>query len=677
VFGQSLYKCILNDLEQSSRRNSTCSNEKTGKQSSSCLLKQNRTENGKSNTSLFKNSKKWRSSNQSNLLIASKFDLNILSEINGNDNLDLNIDKNLTNNDETTTTTTTIPHSKRNSVLFEALDLKNMSNKSFQNESISKQNSKKLQMRSSSISNNLLPPLIEKKTSNEELNAQLIAANQNLSIRSEGLVPNIVKSCCSHISEYGLDVVGIFRIDSSKKRIKEIKEMYDSGKDVILNETFNPNDSACILKEYLRSLPEPLLTRDLYSSFLATCKIKDNEKRLQAVRYLICLLPVPNRDTLEILLQLLDKIKVNSNKESSPDKKTTTGNKMDAFNLAMVFGPNILKKHKLGSNSSSSKLNDYATDKYNLIDDIDSVISCTKYLIENTNSLFYIESNLHNELIQTIQNLNPNELNAVLIRKLISLSGITKLEVPNLNGNNSDTSGYSSSVKSVSQLAKSNTDDSLVSPMNNIIPSKNQYKPGDFIDYNLSKHRTSRTKLHKIVDNFDYIHPKETEPIHFVNSPSHSPESKTITNGNNKQAKRISSAILCNQISKTFSNEIYNNQIIESYLNNKTTVNKSSNINNQASSSSLLLMIQSSEKNQKSKQKAVEKLNQELLSKATKSLSNLNQQQTNVLEKRRQSGQSNATASQCKVINSNAIQICSKFYDKSKYNIIGEQETLV
>lgn len=93
--------------------------------------------------------------------------------------------------------------------------------------------------------------------------------NQNLAIRCEGLVPNIVKSCCRHISEFGLDVVGIFRIDSSKKRIKELKEMYDTGREVVLNDLFNPNDAACLLKEYLRSLPEPLLTRELYSSFIA------------------------------------------------------------------------------------------------------------------------------------------------------------------------------------------------------------------------------------------------------------------------------------------------------------------------------------------------------------------------------------------------------------------------
>ena len=46
--------------------------------------------------------------------------------------------------------------------------------------------------------------------------------------------------------------------------------MFDSGKQIALDDTYNSNDVACILKEYLRSLQEPLLTTDLYSSFLAT-----------------------------------------------------------------------------------------------------------------------------------------------------------------------------------------------------------------------------------------------------------------------------------------------------------------------------------------------------------------------------------------------------------------------
>jgi hypothetical protein len=220
--------------------------------------------------------------------------------------------------------------SKRNSVLFEALDLKNVEN-TINKKNLNMNNSKRQILPTSVLATIAASPMASKN----------LVANQNFAIRSEGLVPNIVKSCCKHISEYGLDVVGIFRIDSSKKRIKEIKEMFDTGKQISLDESFNPNDVACILKEYLRSLPEPLLTRELYPGFLAASKIKETDQKLDIIRYLICLLPVPNRDTLHVLLKLLDKVRAYSSpvvKEDSSNKSSTIGgNKMDSFNLAMVI----------------------------------------------------------------------------------------------------------------------------------------------------------------------------------------------------------------------------------------------------------------------------------------------------------------------------------------------------
>lgn len=259
-----------------------------------------------------------------------------------------------------------------------------------------------------------------------------------------------------------------------------------------------------------------------------------------------------------------------------------------------------------------------------------------------------------------------------------------------LNGNTSDTSGYSSSVKSNNVLvAKSSTDESL-SPLNCFSSSEtnNQYMSGDFIDYKMSKHRTSRTKLHKIADNLNpnlqHVS-KEFEPICFVNSPSHSPIRSQPPQHQHHQLKHYKRNTTISKSS--FSNEIYNNHVVESYMNPHR---------NNSVSSSLLLMIQSNEKTNQSKLAKHNKLNQheELLTKATKSLSNLNQQhQANLIDKRRQSsGVSNSANSstattlttsiaskppQYKLVNSNTIQICSKFYDKTKYNIIGEQETLV
>lgn len=96
-----------------------------------------------------------------------------------------------------------------------------------------------------------------------------------------------------------------------------------------------------------------------------------------------------------MLLNLLDQVRENANVENAQSSSKSdsassafTGNKMDAFNLAMVFGPNLLQASSRGV--SSGRLNDFSNDKYNLIDDIDSVISVTKYLIENQNEIFHV-----------------------------------------------------------------------------------------------------------------------------------------------------------------------------------------------------------------------------------------------------------------------------------------------
>ena len=108
--------------------------------------------------------------------------------------------------------------SKRNSVLFEALDLKNVKALG-QSPLITGTPLLGGHKPRLSSSRNRLPSIVSSPVSSENSEPAL---NRNLSIRSEGLVPNIVKSCCEHIKEHGLDLVGIFRIDSSKKRIKEV-----------------------------------------------------------------------------------------------------------------------------------------------------------------------------------------------------------------------------------------------------------------------------------------------------------------------------------------------------------------------------------------------------------------------------------------------------------------------
>ena len=48
-----------------------------------------------------------------------------------------------------------------------------------------------------------------------------------------------------------------------------MKANFDSGYTDVITEDSNPHDVAAIFKEFLRCLPDPLLTRDLYPAFLA------------------------------------------------------------------------------------------------------------------------------------------------------------------------------------------------------------------------------------------------------------------------------------------------------------------------------------------------------------------------------------------------------------------------
>lgn len=192
VFGQSLYKCILNDLKQSQR--------------------------GKTTTSTSTGTKK----SKQQPVIASKYDLTLLSSINNNETvptdermlsmlgLSIGSEASASANNEI------YFNNKRNSVLFEALDLKNLNVQNGGGGTKSKT--------SSDFLSSFAKTTNAGKMGNSGNNSGLPSSvnNHNLAIRSEGLVPNIVKSCCKHISEYGLEMVGIFRIDSSKKRIKEV-----------------------------------------------------------------------------------------------------------------------------------------------------------------------------------------------------------------------------------------------------------------------------------------------------------------------------------------------------------------------------------------------------------------------------------------------------------------------
>lgn len=64
-------------------------------------------------------------------------------------------------------------------------------------------------------------------------------------------------------------------LSNTKEKLKvlshlQLREEFDTGQEVWLNEECCPHDVATLLKEFFRDLPEPLLTRELYEPLIKT-----------------------------------------------------------------------------------------------------------------------------------------------------------------------------------------------------------------------------------------------------------------------------------------------------------------------------------------------------------------------------------------------------------------------
>ncbi|KAL8576342.1 hypothetical protein ACOMHN_048909 [Nucella lapillus] len=223
-------------------------------------------------------------------------------------------------------------------------------------------------------------------------------------------VPHIVDACFKHLETYGLHVLGIFRVGSSKKRVKQLREEFDSGKGVSLTEDHNPHDVGALLKEFFRDLPEPLLTRDLYLPFVATRKIKDREAQAEAVRLLLTLLPPANRDTFWALLRFLSTVHRHSEDCRDSTGHEVPGNKMDSHNLATLFGPNILHRARAVNEKQ------FMAECAEQAEQSSEVIGVIKDMIDNHYDLFQISAEQRDDVLKLMMEADHENLDRVLRR---------------------------------------------------------------------------------------------------------------------------------------------------------------------------------------------------------------------------------------------------------------------
>uniref|UniRef100_A0A8K9WU14 Rho GTPase activating protein 44 n=1 Tax=Oncorhynchus mykiss TaxID=8022 RepID=A0A8K9WU14_ONCMY len=158
------------------------------------------------------------------------------------------------------------------------------------------------------------------------------ALEEHLTISSREIAFPI-EACVTMLLECGMQEEGLFRVAPSTSKLKKLKASLDCGVMDVQEFSADPHAIAGALKSYLRELPEPLMTSELYEDWI------------QASKYLI-----------KFLAKLGD---------------YQDSNKMTPGNMAIVLGPNLLWTH---SNESGNMTEMMTTVSLQIVGIIEPII---------------------------------------------------------------------------------------------------------------------------------------------------------------------------------------------------------------------------------------------------------------------------------------------------------------
>ncbi|XP_061159349.1 rho GTPase-activating protein 44-like [Syngnathus typhle] len=143
-----------------------------------------------------------------------------------------------------------------------------------------------------------------------------------------------IEACVTALLECGLREEGLFRVAPSASKLKKLKASLDCGVLDAQEYSSDPHAIAGALKSYLRELPEPLMTMELYDEWIQASNIQDMDKRLQALMGTCAKLPTDNLNNFRYLVKFLAKL-----------SEYQDSNKMTPGNMAIILGPNLLWTH--------------------------------------------------------------------------------------------------------------------------------------------------------------------------------------------------------------------------------------------------------------------------------------------------------------------------------------------
>ncbi|NXU82413.1 3BP1 protein, partial [Xiphorhynchus elegans] len=140
-----------------------------------------------------------------------------------------------------------------------------------------------------------------------------------------------IEACVMMLLASGMREEGLFRLAAGASVLRKLKSSLASGSNALEEFYSDPHAVAGALKSYLRELPQPLMTFELYDEWVKVASLKDIDSRVQSLQNTCSRLPRESYDNLRYLIKFLAKL-----------AEHQEVNKMTPSNIAIVLGPNLL-----------------------------------------------------------------------------------------------------------------------------------------------------------------------------------------------------------------------------------------------------------------------------------------------------------------------------------------------
>ncbi|KAG7230738.1 hypothetical protein INR49_019552 [Caranx melampygus] len=138
--------------------------------------------------------------------------------------------------------------------------------------------------------------------SDEEAGEQHFGVRVCHLISDKNPVPMVLEMMLEHVEMNGLYTEGIYRKSGSANRMKELHQRLETDPHLVCLEDYPIHTVTGLVKQWLRELPDPLMTFTHYNDFLHAVELPEKQEQLHAIYKVLEELPTANFNTLERLV---------------------------------------------------------------------------------------------------------------------------------------------------------------------------------------------------------------------------------------------------------------------------------------------------------------------------------------------------------------------------------------